>query len=187
MSINANDYKDVLKAYFGIDVPKMGCVMLKVEKLKTDFIVPKEWEYYSENPDYRYIKGINAGDHVTLLYGLLRNANTIRAAVDKVLSGWEPEAPVLEKVGSFPSSYKDEPNYACIVGHIKLTDNIMEAHDRLSFLPHIDTHPGYKPHITLGYVKKENEKEAISAFGRRFNGTKLKPVGLDYGRAPASN
>lgn len=180
MSINANDYADTLKAYFGIDVPKMGCVMLKVEKLKTEFIVPKEWEYYAKNEDYKWIKGINAGDHITLLYGLLRNANTIRAAVDKVLSGWKPEAPQIEKVGSFPSTYKDEP-YVCIVGHVKKTDNLVEAHDRLSFLPHIDSHPGYKPHVTLGYVKVEKEAEAVAAFGRRFNGTKLKPAGLDYG------
>ena len=29
---------------------------------------------------------------------------------------------------------------------------LLDAHQRLSMLPHINTHPTYEPHITLGYV-----------------------------------
>jgi hypothetical protein len=165
----------------GIDVAKLGCVMLDVEKLDTAGVVPAEWAYTSPNPDHWWIKGLEVGDHITLLYGLLSNANAIRVAVDEVLDGWEPEHLSIESVGSFPSTLADEP-YSCIIGHVSVTPALLDAHARLSLLPHIDTFWEYRPHVTLGYVKRRHEQDAVERFGERYASYALRPVGLNYGR-----
>lgn len=144
-------------------------------------MVPAEWAYVSPHPDRFWIKGMEAGDHITLLYGLLSNGNTIRAAVDEVLDGWQPGQVTVDHVGSFPSTFADEP-YACIVGHIAVTPELIDAHARLSYLPHIDTFWQYKPHLTLGYVHREHEAAAIERLGAAVNGVPLTPLGLNYGR-----
>lgn len=167
----------------GISIAGLGCVMLEVERLDVESIVPAEWAYVSTNPERHWIKGLEAGDHITLLYGLLSNANTIRSAVDEVLDGWESGALRLGTIGSFPSTFEDEP-YACIVGHVNVTPALLDAHARLSLLPHIDTHPTYRPHLTLGYVHREHEQDAIDLLTKRMAGEKLQPRGLDYGRKP---
>lgn len=164
----------------GISIAGLGCVMFDVEPLPVADVVPADWAYVSSNPERHWIKGLEAGDHITLLYGLLSNANTIRAAVDEVLDGWEAGPLSLGSVGSFPSTFEDEP-YACIVGHVKVTPELLDAHARLSLLPHIDTHPTYRPHLTLGYVRQEHETDAIAALREQFAGVPLTPVGLNYG------
>jgi hypothetical protein len=172
-----------LKEMFDIDVAKMGCVMLDVEKIPVQDYLPAEWAYVSTNPDHKWIKGLDAGDHITLLYGLLENANDIREAVDEVLEGWEPSFVRIHDIGSFPSTFEDEP-YACIVGHIWVTPELIDAHARLSLLPHIDTFWEYKPHLTLGYVKAEHEDEAIRTLKHSPMDWQLTAKGLNYGRLP---
>lgn len=167
----------------GIHVPSLGCVMLDVKPIDTASMVPPDWAYYAKNPERRWIKGMAAGDHITLLYGLLENANTIRTAVDEVLDGWEPGVLSVESVGSFPSTFDDEP-YACIIGHIKRTPELVDAHARLSFLPHIDTFWEYKPHLTLGYVQRDREHNAITALTDKVTGVPLTAKGLNYGWLP---
>lgn len=183
-----NEQGQALNAYgvkalkdMGINVAGLGCVMLDVEKIETESVVPADWAYTSTNPERYWIKGLNAGDHITLLYGLLSNANTIRGAVDEVLAGWEPGDLFVESVGSFPSTFADEP-YACIVARVSVTPALLDAHARLSLLPHIDTFWEYKPHLTLGYVKREREQGAIAAFESQVKDTPLHPTGLNYGR-----
>lgn len=165
----------------GINPAGLGCVMLDVEKIDASSVVPADWAYTSTNPERFWIKGLEAGDHITLLYGLLSNANTIRAAVDEVLDGWAPDLLSIESVGSFPSTFDDEP-YACIIGHVSVTPALLDAHARLSLLPHIDTHPEYRPHLTLGYVHRDHEQEAIREFDSHVVGEALRPMGLNYGR-----
>lgn len=167
----------------GINIAGLGCVMLDVDPLPTAQMVPQEWAYESTHPDRFWIKGLEAGDHITLLYGLLANANTIRPAIDEVLAGWEPGRVRVESVGSFPSTFDDDP-YACVVGHIELTPEILDAHARLSLLPHIDTFWDYKPHLTLGYVHRHHEAEAVDEFSQQVAGRELITRGLNYGRMP---
>ena len=169
----------------GIEVSKLGCVMLDVEPIRSADYAPSSWAYYAKNPERKWIKGLEAGDHITLLYGLLQNANTIRSAVDEVLDGWEPpDEVVIDHVGSFASTFDDEP-YACIIGHIRVTPELLDAHVRLSYLPHIDTFWEYKPHLTLGYVHKHREQDAIRAFSQATQGgAVLTPKGLNYGWLP---
>lgn len=168
---------------FGIDPSKMGCVMLDVEKIPVANYIPAEWAYVSTNPDHHWIKGLDAGDHITLLYGLLENANEIKGAVDEVLEGWKPRDPWIHYIGSFPSTFEDEP-YACIVAHIQVAEWLTDAHARLSLLPHIDTFWDYKPHLALGYVKAEHQHDAMRLISEGLLSFRLKAKGLNYGRLP---
>lgn len=164
----------------GINIAALGCVMLDVDPIPTADMLPADWAYTSTHPDRRWINGLDAGDHITLLYGLLSNANTIRPAIEEVLDGWEPGRLEIESVGSFPSTFDDEP-YECIVGHIKVTDQLLDAHARLSLLPHIDTHPTYRPHLTLGYVRQEYRDRSVQVLGDAVKLCGLSSRGLNYG------
>lgn len=178
-----NAYEVKALKTMGVDITKLGCVMLDVEKPNLAGLIPEEWAYTARNPERHWIKGLDAGDHITLLFGLLENANTIRGAVDEVMDGWEPGYVTVKSIGSFPSTFADEP-YACIVAHIEVTVDLLDAHSRLSLLPHIDTHPSYKPHLTLGYVHEQYRDAAVARLSGWFKETDLRPLGLNYGRRP---
>jgi 2'-5' RNA ligase len=179
-----NAYKIKALREMGIEVSKLGCVMLDLEPIDAAAFAPSNWAYYAKNPEYKWVKGFEVRSHITLLYGLLKNANTIRWAVDEVLEGWEPGQIVVDRIGSFPSNLDGEP-YACIIGHIRVTAQLLDAHARLSYLPHIDTFWEYKPHVTLGYVHEEFEDVAIKTFSQATQGgAVLTPRGLNYGWLP---
>ena len=61
-----------------------------------------------------------------------------------------------------------------------------EAHQRLSMLPHIDTHASYVPHITLGYVQEQHAARAIERLDRLILEQQLscKVLGMNYGDPP---
>lgn len=159
--ISAHDFKSIYPA-FGIDLSDLGCVML-------DLITPFDLDKYGKslNDNYLYkakdknkfwIDGFVALDtpHITLLYGLLKSAHDYSEAIETVLSGWELYTATVDRVGYFESPYPDEPYY-CIVAHMALTPDLMEGHNRLEMLPHINTFPGYKAHFTVCYVKKDKK------------------------------
>ena len=168
----------------GLTISALGCVMLDVDGPPISRLLPSTWLYSSTHPDRRWISGAQDSGHVTLLYGLLDNANAIRADVDEVLDGWAPAAIETDRVGTFPSPFPDEP-YACIVAHLALTDSLRDAHSRLSLLPHIDTHPEYKPHVTLAYVHREYESAAVRLIEQELGcvrgGLDFTPIRLNYG------
>ena len=62
----------------GINPATLGCVMLEVEPIDVRKYVDDDWAYFSINPDHQWIDGIQTEHHITLLYGLLENANTIK-------------------------------------------------------------------------------------------------------------
>ena len=170
----------------GITVSRLGCVMLDVQPIDLRHEIPDGWCYRSEHPDRRWISGRQDGEaHVTLLYGLLDNAHVIRDDVDEVLHGWRPEPVEVASVGLFPSPFPDEP-YACIVAHLTVTPEIADAHARLSMLPHINTHPEYRPHVTLAYVHQRYANAAIERIGAVVNGVRFAPIGLNYGYKPGA-
>ena len=82
-----------LYARLGIDFDQLGCVMLDCEPptFLHDLVPPTFWYRDPARPgEY----GPEMQAHVTLLFGLIRNASTIRAEVDEVLEGWRaPDAP----------------------------------------------------------------------------------------------
>ena len=179
--MSAYAYRDTL-ADLGIDIPALGCVMLDVEPIDgLDRLIAPHDLYESTDPAKHWIRGLVAADgaHLTLLYGLLQSAQTWREHVDSVLDGWEPGPVRIESWGMFESTFEDEP-YACIIGHVERTPAIVDAHSRLSYLPHIDTHPEYKPHVTVAYVRRDAAQRVLAALESVATPT-LRPVGLNYG------
>lgn len=180
--MNAYDVADIYDRW-GLRVPKLGCVMLDVEQLPVVDYVPSEiGGYYSKNPDFDWISGFDVRSHITLLYGLIDNAHTIRREIDRVLQGWDSSDIWIDTLDSFESRIEGEP-YSCIVGKVK-GDSLAEAHARLSLLPHINTYPEYKPHVTLGYVYQAHRDAVIDALWAPFAYENLIPIGLNYGDEP---
>lgn len=176
--MNAYDVKTLTK--LGINPADLGCIMLDVEKIDVSTLLEADWAYVSTNPERKWINGLNAGDHITLLYGLLLAPEFIKEGTDEVLAGWDSGEIAIDFVDSFPSPYRDE-TYSCIVGRIKVTPELVDAHSRLSYLPHIDTFWQYKPHVTLAYVGVEHESDAINILGSELDGKPLKALGINYG------
>lgn len=175
----------------GVDVSELGCVMLDVEPIDLGGVIPPEWEYHSPDPAHRWVSGVQTGgQHITLLYGLLRNANTIREHVDEVLDGWSPGGRLaVFWVDTFPSTFPDE-DYVCLVGRLAGPTEpppfaLRDAHQRLSMLPHVNTHREYVPHVTFAYVRREFAAAARDALAEVLP-VELRVIGLNYGRQPGA-
>lgn len=170
---------------YSVNPSKLGCVMLDVRMPDLSEVLPPEWAYTSPNPDHRWITGIQSEGHVTLLYGLLPFL-VDRRGVDEVLAGWNPEQVCADELEVFSSPFPDEP-YSCIVARdAGPAPFLMNAHARLSLLPHINTFPEYKAHVTLAYVHREYTDDAVAALRKRFTRVGLfrvrfNPIGLNYG------
>mgnify|MGYP006207296391 CR=1 FL=1 len=156
--MSAHQFPDIYEE-FGIDLSKLGCVMLPTETPDTSFIDESDL-YVSPDPAKFWIKG-RAGDnaHVTLRYGLLPQVR--RKHVDRVLADLTlPSYIQGMRLEKFDSPYPDEP-YECIVLRI-YPENVMDRSEadllmlnqNLAYLPNVNTFPGYKAHITLAYVQE---------------------------------
>lgn len=170
----------------GIETSDMGCVMLPVEPFnifgngRENILLPEDL-YVSQDPKKKYVNGdVSEKAHITLLYGLLSKAYLIKDLVDGVLEGWDcPEYFIPESIGIFESKDKDEPGYAAIVVEIE-DQHLVEAHQRLSYLPHINTFPDYRAHMTLAYVKLEEAQKWKDVLEQEAFHIYVKE-GLDYG------
>lgn len=157
---SSHDFPKVYKK-LGVDLSALGCVMLPVAPMRVtelDGLKP-EHLYVTKDPKKFWIKGdvASKGGHITLLYGLLEHATDWADLIDEVLKGWRaPNTAQIHRYEAFQSPYEDEP-YSCIVAKVFPERWLKDAHSRLSHLPHIDTFPGYEPHITVAYVHKQYE------------------------------
>lgn len=163
----------------GIRLRDLGCVMLDLEPVVALPTIPAEWLYTSADPDLSHVAGLITEHHTTLLFGLLRNAHEWLLSIDEVLEGWQPYGLDVVEVTVFPSPKASEP-YACIVAELE-SDSLRDAHARLSLLPHIDTHPTYRPHVTLAYVRAERGTQAAEKFRDAISGFEFVSLGLNYG------
>lgn len=186
--LNANKFRDMYTE-LGINIDRLGCIMLDVDGSNIPAVPDESALYYSSNPDRFWIKGFVAGKvpHVTLLYGLMASGKTAwKNEVDKVLEGWSINEVKVQQVSFFESPYEDEPYY-CLVAHIRITPELMEGHRRLEFLPHINTFPEYKAHITLAYIQKDDDlrEELVTFFSNHLyqpENNSLAVTGLNYGK-----
>lgn len=164
-----------------IDPSNLGCIMLDTELLDVR-------KHVEDADDDLFIKD-GWGDgaaaeteaHVTLLYGLLENGNTWKDKVDAVLKGWSLASVKVDEVGFF-----DLGDSYAIIAHIEKTPELIDGHERLTLLPHIQTFSEYKPHLTLAYVKYEQATvdKWVEALGAQYNGKTIKTRAINYGDLP---
>jgi len=183
--IGSHDFEEIYKD-LDIDLNKLGCIMLALD----GSVVPDLPEslsdclHYSGHKDRFWIDGFVAGKtpHVTLLYGLMESGQKYKKYVLDVLNDWDAKDIEIESIGTFPSPYKDE-QYYCIVAHAKVTPNLLEGHNRLELLPHINTFIGYKPHMTIAYIKKDDKKrdEIIAFYEKALVDKKIPVEGYNFG------
>lgn len=177
---SAHDFQTVYDD-LGIDLKTLGCVMLGTETPDTSFIKDEDL-YYANDPKLFWINGRAGGNsHITLKYGLL---NSVRQEhVNAVIDGLTlPERLHGNGLVKFDSPYPDEP-YECIVLAISTVGSLMDLHSHLNYLPHINTFPDYKPHVTLAYVRKGWYNENLGpVHSPRAGYQSVKTTELDYGR-----
>lgn len=179
--LSSHQFSEVYK-WLGINLNTLGCVMLDVIPLDNMYSIEFDGAgvalYYAKDKERDWINGWVADKvaHVTLLYGLLEKGKNYEAHIGKVLEGWKLDSVEIADIGFFDSPYLDEPYY-CIIAHIKVTPELMEGHQRLEFLPHINTFSTYKPHMTICYINKEQGEDyrnrLIELFSKMWVGEKL--------------
>lgn len=186
--ISSHQFPEVYKN-LGINLSKLGCVMLDLEPLDNAYSIEVDGAgvalYYAHNKERFWIDGwIFDHPHVTLLYGLLYEAKNYESHIESVLTGWKCDEVEISDIGFFDSPYDDEP-YWCLIAHIKISDELMEGHQRLELLPHINTFTGYKAHATICYLDKRQGEEyrdrMIEQFKQMWIGRKLKVKELNLG------
>lgn len=179
------DQQAYLKLYasLGVNPDDLGCIMLDTEKIDISKYLPEGYEddlFYSATKQFAQGDVAGTKAHVTLLYGLLQYGSVIRYQVDAVLEGWkQPKKVTIDHVGFFESS--SDEDYSVIVAHIDPTP-LIEANERLKMLPHIDTFPGYKAHLTLAYVKPGATTEFVEALSDLNGKTLTVATDLNYGK-----
>lgn len=168
-------------AELGILPGERGCIMADVEPLTVRDVIAAEDLYLpeGEEEDYGIISETEA--HVTLLHGLDRSGLEMKKHVDTLLEGWSLEEVEISSVGYFDTS--DSTPYYPLIAELVITPKLLDANGRLRKLMHMDTHPTYRPHITLAYIKKDDEKrdQYIKTLNERFALERVKVVGLNYG------
>lgn len=187
--IGSHDFEEVYK-WLGIDLNKLGCLMLDTEPIPCEYFLMHQDgvsayfpSYHAKNKDRFWIDGyVGNKPHVTLLYGFLVEAKAIKSHIKSVLEGWKMDTVMIEDIGFFESPYADEPYY-CIVAHLQVTDSLLEGHRRLELLPHINTFAGYKPHVTVAYIEKDEviRDDFVCYLKKKLVGKELKVIGLNYG------
>ena len=156
--IKSHSFPEVYKG-LGINLSTLGCVMLDLEPLSNMYSIAFDGAeialYYAKDKTRFWIDGWVADKtpHITLLYGLIETAKNYEWHIEQVLKGWQMKSVKIQDIGYFDSPYPDEP-YWCIVAHIETTPELIEGHQRLELLPHINTFAGYKPHMTVAYIDK---------------------------------
>ena len=183
---NIHEFDDLMRD-LDIDVNTLGCVMLPTEAFDIfgegrDCLLAVEDLYVSENPAKHWVNGdVSDNAHITLLYGLMTPAYKQKEAVNRVLDTWDcPEYFVPEQVTFFPSPDKDEPGYAAIVVEIE-DPHLVEAMQRLSYLPHVNTFAVYRSHMTLCYVKLEAAQRWMDILNETPFHIYVKEGELNYG------
>lgn len=141
---------DVLKS-LGYDLASLTPVMLKTDNIRiSDFKDRPEDLFYGDSYELRYVQGAVAETtaHVTLHQGILPNVPA--EAIDAVLGDYNISQVRISNVGGWPSA----DGFTTVVAHLCDYDGaLLELHNRLRTLPHIDSFPDFKPHVTLAYVR----------------------------------
>jgi 2'-5' RNA ligase len=176
--------RELPKLYDGmnIDMDKLGCIMMNTVKIPVVQYI-KDYSADELFEQKRYDQGSVVGEtkpHVTLLFGLLENGNTWKNKVDMVLEGWKLKTLTIEEV-----SYFDLGDSYAVIALVEKTPELVDGHERLTLLPHINTFSEYIPHITLAYVKKDADIDKwVSSLNKKYRGQRVATAGINYGDLP---
>lgn len=178
--------RDIPGLYDGTDIDpsNLGCIMIDTETLDVMKHVPAEFAgdlIQATKPEDHAMGAVAETEaHVTLLYGLLENGNIWKDKVDAVLKDWSLDTVTIADV-----DYFDVGDSFAVIAHIEKTPELIDGHERLTLLPHIQTFSEYRPHLTLAYVSKYADiDDWVDHLGTAFNGQTLKTTGINYGDLP---
>lgn len=188
--IKAHNYKEVYQM-LGYNLSKLGCLMLDTEPIITNYyqimqdgVTAYFPEYRAKNKERFWIDGYVADKtpHLTLFYGFLQEAGCFKLHIEKILDGTDIKAVKISDVDFFESPYEDE-QYYCIIAKVEKTPELLEAHNKMTLLPNIQTFPDYKPHITIAYIIKDEaiRDDFIQHLKKELVGKELLVTGLNYG------
>ena len=179
---NANEYPKIYEDLW-VDLGKLGCIMVDLEPL-TEIKISEELLYKSENKDRYWIDWMVCDNiaHITLLYWLMESWEKNKEHVDTLLDGINLDKFKISSVWKFDSNLEDE-DYYCIIAHIEVTPELKEAHAKLQMLPHINTYPEFKPHMTVAYIKKDKTTlDYILSSLEYLVGKEVKAKWINYGK-----
>lgn len=178
--IAARDFPDLYEG-LNIDTSRLGCIMMDVTKIPVmQYITGGEDDLF-EDTDYDQSPLVGENNpHVTILFGLLENGNLWKDKVDTLLEGWKLDTVTINEV-----SYFDLGDSYAIIGLVEPTEEIIDGHERLTLLPHVNTFSEYHPHITLAYIKHDVDPDKwVKPLNKKYKGQKVKTTGLNYGDLP---
>lgn len=177
--VSASQYPEVYQD-LGIDPNDLGCIMATTVPIVVSSVIDPEDLYCPDGESGDGMVSENS-PHTTLLYGLLSSGPAMQKHVDAVLNGWSLSGVQISGVEAW--GQPDDPS-ACLVATLVPNSDLSEANARLRLLPHIDTFPDYKPHITLAYVKNDPEKVSayVDELTRRLALSVVPVTGIDYGK-----
>ena len=176
--IKSTDYEDLYRD-LGIETGRLGCIRVDVEPLANSDIIAESDYYVSE--DQKWVQGNVSEEvpHCTVLYGLLRSGQEQSKHVATVLDGWVLPTIKIKEVSFF---YGKTSDYVTIIALVEVTEELLEGHQRLSLLPHINTFGEYHPHITIAYVKASADWSAyVGELDKRFRGQRVAAKGVNLG------
>lgn len=126
-----------------------------------DVIAEIEWIGHEIPDSHLSTDGRETVFHITLLYGL---HDDDPAAVRRVLEGTGPVTVKLGKLSLFPpdesQTKRGGPEHDILKIDVESKD-LERLHEKLSRLPHTDTHPKYQPHITIAYLRPGLGKQHV--------------------------
>jgi 2'-5' RNA ligase len=135
---------------------KYGCVMVEVPVSNWDEITssidPEDIFEQEENGDP---KGIQNNPHLTLLYGLHDDVKPEQ--VQSVFDNFDGDINIeVNGIDIFENEKFDVVKF-----NVNSQGSLQYLFDELSKFPNSNQFPDYKPHITIGYVKKGMGKKYI--------------------------
>lgn len=133
-----------------VEKRKVGSTQFNLPKSITDIIQ----KFAAKIPKDRLAEdGIESESHVTAKYGITGDdPQEVRDA----LAG---EAPIKVKLGMLSIFPASESGNADVLKLDVESPDLHRINLKLSGLPHIDTHAGYKPHATVAYLKPGEGKK----------------------------
>ena len=124
-----------------------GCLMLYVKIPNwSEFTNQIQSSYLYEPQNERY--GLETEPHITILYGIHKDVKD--EDVLETFSGINEKEFDLKLVGIDCFKNKD---YDVLKINVR-SEKLNELNNIAKSLPHTDTYPDYKPHLTIAYLKK---------------------------------